>query len=57
MPLATVTGVRLTRRVMSFDARQSLDELELRPRPVREALADALAWYRRVGWLDTSRAS
>jgi dihydroflavonol-4-reductase len=36
---------------MRFDARQSLDELGLRPRPVREALADALAWYREVGWL------
>jgi dihydroflavonol-4-reductase len=45
MPLATVTGVRLTRRVMSFDPRRSLDELRLRPRPVREALADALAWF------------
>jgi dihydroflavonol-4-reductase len=51
MPIATVTGVRLTRRVMSFDARRSLDELGLRPRPVNEALADALAWYRTVGWL------
>jgi dihydroflavonol-4-reductase len=46
MPLATVTGVRLTRRVMTFDPRRSLDELGLRPRPVREALADALAWFR-----------
>jgi len=51
MPLATVTGVRLTRRVMRFDARESLDELGLRPRPVRDALADALAWFREVGWL------
>jgi dihydroflavonol-4-reductase len=51
MPIATVTGVRLTRRVMSFDARRSLDELGLRPRPVREALADALDWFRAAGWL------
>jgi dihydroflavonol-4-reductase len=53
-PLATVTGVRLTRRVMNFDARQSLAELGLRPRPVREALADALAWYREAGWLNAA---
>jgi dihydroflavonol-4-reductase len=51
MPLATVTGVRLTRRGMSFDARNSLGELGLRPRPVRAALADALAWFREMGWL------
>ena len=50
-PAATVTGVRLTRRVMHFDARPSLDELGLRPRPVKQALADALAWFREVGWL------
>jgi len=51
MPLATVTGVRLTRRVMSFDARRSLEELGLRPGPVREALRDALAWFQSAGWL------
>ncbi len=54
MPLATVTGVRLTRRVMSFDARESLAELGLHPAPVREALADALAWYREAGWIAVS---
>src|SRR5262249_31222495 len=37
-PAATVTGVKLTRRVMHFDARQSLDELGLRPRPAAESL-------------------
>jgi len=50
-PAATVTGVRLTRRRMHFDPRRSLDELGLRPRPVRESLADAVAWFRQVGWL------
>ena len=51
MPIATVTGVRLTRRVMSFDARASLAELGLRPRPIRESLSDALTWYRESRWL------
>jgi dihydroflavonol-4-reductase len=50
-PAATVTGVKLTRRVMHFDARRSLDELGLQPRPVAESLADAVAWFRQVGWL------
>jgi dihydroflavonol-4-reductase len=50
-PAATVTGVQLTRRVMHFDARQSLEELGLKPRPVAESLAEAVAWYWQVGWL------
>ena len=50
-PAATVTGVKLTRRVMRFDAGRSLEELGLQPRPVAGALAEAVAWYREVGWL------
>jgi dihydroflavonol-4-reductase len=50
-PAATVTGVKLTRRTMHFDPRRSLDELGLRPRPVRESLAEAVAWFRSMGWL------
>ena len=50
-PAATVTGVKLTRRVMHFDARRSLDALGLRPRPVDQALRDAVAWFREVGWI------
>ncbi len=51
MPAATVTGVKLTKRTMHFDARRSLEELELRPRPIRQALTDAIHWYRKMGWL------
>lgn len=50
-PPATLTGVKLTRRRMHFDAGDSLRELGLTPRPVSESLADALTWYRQVGWL------
>ncbi|HJT78980.1 MAG TPA: NAD-dependent epimerase/dehydratase family protein, partial [Gemmataceae bacterium] len=50
-PAATVTGVKLTRRTMHFDPRRSLAALGLRPRPVRQSLADAVAWFREVGWL------
>jgi dihydroflavonol-4-reductase len=51
IPAATVTGVKLTRRTMHFDASRSLDELCLQPRPVADSLADAVAWFRSVGWI------
>jgi dihydroflavonol-4-reductase len=54
-PAATVTGVKLTRRTMHFDARRSLADLGLRPRPVAESLADAVAWFREMGWLAWDR--
>ena len=50
-PAATLTGVRLTRRRMHFDASASLAELGLSPRPVRESMAEAVAWFRAVGML------
>jgi hopanoid-associated sugar epimerase len=50
-PAATVTGVKLTRRTMHFDARQSLAELKLEPRPIDESLADAVSWFREQGWM------
>lgn len=51
MPNATTTGVRLTRYCMHFDPSESLKELQLQPRPLEESLADALAWYRQMGWI------
>jgi dihydroflavonol-4-reductase len=48
-PKATVTGVRLSRRIMHFDPSRSLDALGLAPRPVRQSLADAVAWLRKTG--------
>jgi dihydroflavonol-4-reductase len=48
-PKATVTGVRLTRRTMHFDASRSLAALGLVPRPARQSLADAVAWLRQTG--------
>jgi dihydroflavonol-4-reductase len=51
MPMATVTGVRLTRRCLHFDPQASLAELGLRPRPVEESARDAVDWYRKVGWI------
>jgi dihydroflavonol-4-reductase len=51
MPIATMTGVRLTRRCMFFDASVSLTELGLVPRPVEDSARDAVDWYRSLGWL------
>ncbi|GAC1451316.1 MAG: NAD-dependent epimerase/dehydratase family protein [Isosphaeraceae bacterium] len=51
-PRATVTGVRLTRRTMHFDASRSLAAIGLIPRPVRLSLADAVTWLRQTGQLD-----
>ena len=51
MPLATVTGVRLTRRSMHFDPSASLAELGLEPRPIERAAQDAVNWYRQQGWI------
>ena len=54
-PKATVTGVRLTRRTMHFDASRSLEALGLHPRPARESLADAVAWLRETGQIGSGR--
>ncbi|MDX2036345.1 MAG: NAD-dependent epimerase/dehydratase family protein [Isosphaeraceae bacterium] len=46
-PRATVTGVRLTRRTMHFDARESLEAIGLRPRPIMQSLMDTVR-----GWIE-----
>lgn len=51
VPDATVTGVLLAQRSMTFDAADSLARLGVRPRPLEESIADAVAWYREVGWI------
>jgi dihydroflavonol-4-reductase len=56
-PAATITGVRLAGRRMHFNASRSLEELGLRPRPIDQSLADAVAWYREIGWLTVGKGS
>jgi dihydroflavonol-4-reductase len=51
IPAATVTGVKLTRRRMHFDASRSLRELGLAPRSVRTSIAEAVRWFEKVGWV------
>lgn len=50
-PKATVTGIRLTRRPMTFDVSASLHELGLTPRSVVESLHEAIQWLRQTGAL------
>ena len=50
-PAATLTGVRLTRRRMHFDASASLEELGLSPRPIRQSIAEAVEWFRASGMI------
>jgi len=52
IPAASVTGVKLTRRRMHFDASRSLTALRLTPRPVATSIAEAVAWFRERGWIE-----
>jgi len=52
IPAATVTGVKLTRRRMHFDPSRSLADLGLKPRPVSTSLADVVAWFQEMKWID-----
>ncbi|MDF0675229.1 MAG: NAD-dependent epimerase/dehydratase family protein [Nitrospira sp.] len=54
VPMATVTGVRLTQRHFRFDGRQSARELRLEPmRDCGAAVAEALDWFRAAGLITT----
>lgn len=50
-PMASRVGVRLARRSRPFDPSRAVRELGLQPRPVRQALADACAWFVGMGWV------
>lgn len=50
-PGVTVAGAKLARKHMYFSHERATSELGYRPRPAREALADALKWYAENGRL------
>lgn len=50
-PLLTVDGIRLARKHMYFTSGRARRELGYAPRPAREALADAVAGFRALGYL------
>ena len=49
-PAITVDGVKLSRHRMYFSSRRAAAELGYRARPAREALADAIQWFRENGY-------
>lgn len=50
-PLLTVDGVRMSKKRMFFSSEKAKRDLGFRSRPVREALRDAVDWFRQNGYL------
>ena len=50
-PFITVDGVRMARKRMYFSSAKACREFGYRPRPAREAIADAVDWFRANGYL------
>jgi dihydroflavonol-4-reductase len=50
-PFVTVDGVKMARKKMYFSSDKASRELGYRARPAREALVDAVAWFRENGYL------
>jgi dihydroflavonol-4-reductase len=48
-PFITSDGLRLARKKMFFSCAKAIAEFGYAPRPVDAALADAVAWFRRIG--------
>jgi dihydroflavonol-4-reductase len=54
-PFATVDGLRMAKHHMFFSSAKAERDLGFRARPYREALADAIDWFREAGYLDGTR--
>jgi len=50
-PFITLDGVRMSRKKMYFSSEKASRELGYRSRPAREAIADAVGWFRDNGYL------
>jgi len=50
-PLLTVDGVRLSKKRMFFSTEKAKRELGFQTRPVREALSDAVDWFRKNNYI------
>ena len=50
-PRVTVVGVRLAKKKMFFTAEKAERVLGFKPRPIQEALRDAVAWFQENGYL------
>jgi dihydroflavonol-4-reductase len=50
-PFATMDGVRMSKKKMFFSSARAVEELGYAPRPARQAIADAIAWFKANGYL------
>ena len=50
-PFVTLDGVRMSQKKMYFSSEKASRELGYTPRPAREAIADAVGWFRDNGYL------
>jgi len=50
-PFITLDGVRMSRKQMYFTSAKASCELHYTPRPAREAIADAIDWFKTNGYL------
>jgi dihydroflavonol-4-reductase len=50
-PLATVDGVRMSKKLMYFSSAKAERALGYRHRPASEAIRDAVQWFRESGYL------
>ncbi|HUN51316.1 MAG TPA: hypothetical protein VMU42_09370, partial [Candidatus Sulfotelmatobacter sp.] len=48
-PFVTLDGLRMARKKMFFSSAKAVRELGYSARPAREALSDAIAWFRAAG--------
>ncbi len=51
-PMVTVDGVRLAKKKMFFTSNRAIKELGYSPRPAKEAIRDAVNWFKERGLLD-----
>jgi dihydroflavonol-4-reductase len=51
-PRISLTGVRLAKKKMFFSTEKARRALGFHPRPIEEALRDAVDWFRKHGYLD-----
>ena len=50
-PFATVDGVKMARKKMFFSSARAIEELGYAARPGRDAIVDAVGWFRAMGYL------
>jgi dihydroflavonol-4-reductase len=50
-PFTTLDGVRMSRKKMYFSSAKAMGKLGYAPRPAREAIVDAIAWFEANGYL------